>query len=194
MQRGYGALLLALLVPGSSGAIAEPAPAPPPDMPAASLEVQVKAGFLYQFAANAEWPPRTFSGPAMPLTICTMGNDAVHQALEEILQNRKVGGRSLAARKIKEIPEIRACHILFAGKSQEERLPEILETARAIPVMTVGETERFARLGGLITFTLVNNRIAFEINADAASRSGVVLSPKLLGLGKVVHAGGGTPN
>jgi hypothetical protein len=189
MRRWCGALMSALLALGQAGAsLAAVSPSATSATPA-TFEERVKAGFLYQFAAKVEWPPQAFSGHAAPLTICIMGNDALHQALGEILQSRKIGGRALVARRIKDIPEIRGCQILFAGKSQEERLPEILETVRGKPILTVGETADFARLGGLINFTLINNRVAFEINADAASRSNLVLSPKLLDLGRIVHTG-----
>ena len=193
MRQRSGALLLALLASGQAGAVSATVAEPATSATPATFEEQVKAGFLYQFAAKVQWPPQAFSGHAAPLTICIMGNDPLLQVLGEILQGRKIGGRALVARGIKDILEIRGCQILFAGRSQEERLPEILETVRGKPVLTVGETTSFARLGGLINFTLINNRVAFEINAEAASRSNLVLSPKLLDLGRIVHTGAEHP-
>jgi hypothetical protein len=174
-MRGWpGTLLVALLATESAGA------------ESATLEQQVKAAFLCEFAAHVEWPPEAFPGAAAPLTIGVMGDDDLHRTLGEILKGRKAGGRSLQARRIRSIAEIRGCQILFAGRSQDARLPEILGAVRGSPVLTVGETDGFTLRGGVIRFARIDNRIGFEINQDAADRSRLVISKKLLGLGSGV--------
>ena len=55
-------------------------------------------------------------------------------------------------------------------------------------MLTVGETEDFARQGGVIAFYSEGKKIRFEINADLARRLGLKISSELLKLGKVVGA------
>lgn len=54
-------------------------------------------------------------------------------------------------------------------------------------MLTVGDSGGFARSGGVINFLLQDSRVHFEINVDAASRSGVKLSAKLLSLDSIVR-------
>jgi hypothetical protein len=51
----------------------------------------------------------------------------------------------------------------------------------------VGEDEKFIRRGGMINFVPADGRLQFEINTDAAGRSGIVISSKLLQVARVVH-------
>jgi hypothetical protein len=56
-------------------------------------------------------------------------------------------------------------------------------------VLTVGDTEGFAERGGIINLVKDGNRLSFEINPEAAQRAGLVMSSKLLFLGKIVKPG-----
>jgi len=52
--------------------------------------------------------------------------------------------------------------------------------------LTVGETEGFAVLGGIINLTVEGNKVHFEINRLAADRAGQKISSKLLSIAKIV--------
>jgi uncharacterized protein DUF4154 len=47
--------------------------------------------------------------------------------------------------------------------------------------------DRFAREGGVMGLVLDQNMVRFEVNVDAAYRSSLEISSKILRLGKVVH-------
>jgi hypothetical protein len=51
-----------------------------------------------------------------------------------------------------------------------------------VPVLTVGETERFTQTGGMINFIMEGNKIRFEINDETAKKAGLKISSKLLSL------------
>ena len=53
-------------------------------------------------------------------------------------------------------------------------------------MLTVSDMERFAHRGGIITLLTIQDRIRFEINVEAARRSGVKISSKLLKLANIV--------
>jgi hypothetical protein len=59
-------------------------------------------------------------------------------------------------------------------------LREILRRLDRAPVLTVGESEGFAQAGGMIGFAMVDEKVKFEIDADAASRCGLKLNATLL--------------
>jgi hypothetical protein len=50
----------------------------------------------------------------------------------------------------------------------------------------VGETDRFAHTGGIINFRLQGANVRFEINPEAARRSRLTISSKLLRLAIII--------
>ena len=84
--------------------------------------------------------------------------------------------------------DLKGCHLVFISKSEKAHLTDIFDSLGSASVVTVSETENFARRGGIINFYLDGNKVRFEINADAAQRKGIKISSQLLKLGKVVGA------
>jgi hypothetical protein len=57
-----------------------------------------------------------------------------------------------------------------------------LVSAQQTPVLTIGESTTFLDEGGLINLRLVDGRVRFDVNVDAANRVGVRFSSQLLRL------------
>jgi len=72
--------------------------------------------------------------------------------------------------------------LLFIRKSSVSTTSAILTTLGQAPIVTVGEEDDFVREGGMIGFSLEDNRIRFEINLTAARRLHIKISSRLLGL------------
>ena len=149
-------------------------------------EYQIKAAFLYNFAKFVEWPAKALLETRTSMTLCILGEDPFGADLEHILDGKTVNGRSIVVKRFSAIRGLEVCHILFISSSERHHLPEILEALGQASMLTVGETERFARLGGIINFTIEDNKVRFEINVDAAERAGLKISSRLLKLGKVI--------
>ena len=62
----------------------------------------------------------------------------------------------------------------------------MLASTGRLPILTVGEADRFAEDGGAIGFCTEDNKIRFEVNLDAAGKAGLKISAKLLALAKTV--------
>ena len=58
-----------------------------------------------------------------------------------------------------------------------------------LPVLTVSDGKGFSLAGGIIELYVEGGRMRFAINLDAADRSGLRLSSRLLGLAKIVRNG-----
>jgi YfiR/HmsC-like len=147
----------------------------------------VKIAFLFNFAKFIDWPPSSFAGPQSPFTICVLGQDPFGHMLDDTLQGKMIGERPLAVRRLRDKTEARYCHIVFVSSLESAHLSEIIGSLQGANVLLVGETNGFAALGGAIEFTLEDNHVRFAINADAADRSGLKFSSKLLALAKIVH-------
>jgi len=155
--------------------------------PSPTLEYQVKAAFLYNFAKFVDWPAETFSRQDAPFVIGILDREPFGDVLEQVVRGKTVDGRSLEVRRLKRPEEGAGCQIVFVGARETSVLPALLRELGASAVLTVGDTERFTRQGGMVNFVVQDNRVRFEINMDAARRAGLKISSKLLQLATIVQ-------
>src|ERR1700684_1487261 len=152
-----------------------------------SVEYPVKLAFLYNFTKFVEWPPDSYSTPSSPLVICIVGRDPFGQDLEGELRTRTAGSHPIEIRTLRPSDILSACHMVFVPVTAEDQAPRIVKGLKGSSTLTVGETEGFAVLGGIINFTTEGNKLHFEVNLLAAERAGLKISAKMLALAKIVH-------
>ena len=151
-------------------------------------EYEVKAAFLYNCAKFVEWPNDPSERPNTPISVCILGKDPFGPTIEEAVRGKTAAGRPLSITRAARLQELRRCHILFISSSEQKQVGKILaDLTNAEGVLTVGETEGFTEMGGMINLTTDENRIRFEINAEAAGRHGLKISSRLLQLVRVIR-------
>ncbi len=149
-------------------------------------EYRIKAAFLYNFAKFVEWPAGAFKDNRSPLMICIVGKDPFGAALSEI-RDKTVGGRTIAVRHVRDTGEIENCHILFISESEKEIVAQhIARGVRNRAILSVGDTRGYAQKGVVINMIIVNSKVGFEINTDAAQRAGLIIHSQLLKLAKII--------
>jgi hypothetical protein len=154
-----------------------------------SSEYLIKAGFIYNFAKFVEWPAATFSQPDSPIIIGVLGADPFGSVLDRIVEDKKIGPRGFVVKRYKwgkDLKDLKDCKILFVSASEKVHVDEILQSVKGQPILTVGETPGFAERGGMIRFTLEENRVRFEVNVDAAHQADLNISSRLLTLAKII--------
>jgi YfiR/HmsC-like len=154
-----------------------------------SSEYLIKAGFIYNFAKFVEWPAATFSQPDSPIVIGVLGTDPFGIVLDRIVEDKKIGPRGFVVKRYKwgkDLKDLKDCKILFVSASEKAHIDEILQSVKGQPILTVGETPGFAERGGVIRFTLEDNRVRFEVNVDAAHQAELNISSRLLTLAKII--------
>lgn len=149
-------------------------------------EYQIKAAFLYHFVKFVEWPSEALPEASPTIHICVLGTDPFGGALEA-LKGKTVKGRSLVISRFERVRDLGGCHIAFVSSSEKGRLGEIVETLKEASVLTVGDMDRFAELGGIISFVVESNKVRFEINVVRAERARLKISSQLLKLARVVR-------
>lgn len=149
-------------------------------------EYRVKAAFLFHFVQLVEWPAGSLGNEINPLTLCTIGDDPFRGDLEGTLAGKTVEGRALRVRHLKPTEQVQGCQVVFVSRNDVSRLVPLLEELKNGPILTVGESEGFVLQGGMIGFCLVDNKVRFEINLEAAERARLKLSSRLLLLAKTV--------
>jgi hypothetical protein len=150
-------------------------------------EYQVKAAFLYNFAKFVEWPDAPSTNGRDPILLCVAGHDPFGKILEQSILGKTANGHPFLIKLFKKDEDASGCHILFTDSSDETYIRSLFDRLRGSSVLTVGETEGFLRLGGIVNFTLEENKVRFEINVDAAERARLKISSKLLSVAKVVR-------
>ena len=157
-----------------------------------SSEYLIKAGFIYNFAKFVEWPSAAFAQPDSPIVIGVLGTDPFGSVLDRLVQDKKIGQRGFVVRRykwgkdLKDLKDLRDCKILFVSTSEKAHADEIIQLVKWLPILTVGETPGFAERGGVIRFTVEDNRVRFEVNVDAAHQADLNISSRLLTLAKII--------
>jgi YfiR/HmsC-like len=142
-----------------------------------SLEYQVKAAYLLNFAKFVEWPADARTGP---ITICVAGQNPFGDVLEETLRGEMVNDRALAQRLIQS-PDP-ACHVVFVPQGTPTMA--VYLRPRDTPTLTVGEVPDFINQGGIINFVLEDGKVRFQIDPKAAGRADLRISSHLLRLAR----------
>ena len=150
-------------------------------------EYAVKAAFLVNFARLIEWPSEAFDGPGAPIDVAVLAGDHVYANLEKSIDGKRVGSRRIRVRRIAGADGAAGFHVVFVGASVKADLRDLLRSADGGSVLFIGEREDFARDGGTINFFIENDKIRFEVNRKAVSRSGLRFSSRLMGLAKLVE-------
>src|SRR5437763_11117124 len=151
---------------------------------AAVSETDVKAAFLYNCAKFVEWPKETFASESAPIQIAVIGDDEFAAKLKSLLSDKKAQGRSFEVKKLSNPQEVKNFQMVLISNSETRRLPQILDAAKKSSVLTIGETEQFLDLGGMINLFFEEAHLHFEVNADTAEKAKLVISSKFLRLAK----------
>lgn len=157
---------------------------------AGSVERGVKAAFLYKFLGYVEFPAAP-ADPAAPYVVGVAGSDAIAAELTRITAGRSVNNRPVTVRQLRDGDTPAGIHLLFVGASEAARTAALVRAAQQAGVLTVTETDNGLQTGSVINFRQVDDRIRFEVSLEAADRSNVKLSSRLLSVAYQVLKGGG---
>ena len=154
-----------------------------------SSEYLIKAGFIYNFAKLVEWPTTAFPQPDSPIVIGILGDDPFGLTLDRIVTDKKINGRGITVKRLKwgrDLKDLKDCNILFISSSEKEHLDSVVDAMKWLPILTIGDAPGFARRGGIINFTLEDNKVRFEVNVEAAKHADLTISSRLLTLARIV--------
>ncbi|MGQ0752845.1 MAG: YfiR family protein [Betaproteobacteria bacterium] len=154
-----------------------------------SLEYRVKAAFLYQIAGYVEWPGHAFPRRDTPVTIGVLGAEPLAKELSRIAPGRTIGNRRIAVRRLTERASLEGVQVLFIGRDRRSQIADLAQKASERAALVVTESEGALAEGSMVNFVLVDGRVRFEVGLDAARRSGLTLSSRLLAVAEHVHSG-----
>jgi hypothetical protein len=149
------------------------------------VEQDIKAGLLYNFLRYTEWPER--AAPGQTVVVCVYGRDPFGGRLTP-MSGRTVNGQAIRVRFVDAESEIDGCSMLVINAEERARWPALRDHLMRRNVLTVSDYEGFARAGGMIEFTRVNNRIGVRLNLGAAQAADLVVLDRLIRLASVIES------
>lgn len=152
-------------------------------------EYEVKAAFIHNIAKFVDWPETLPSSGSARL--CLLGRNPFGNALDA-LQGKPVGRLAWEVVQLGPGNGLKNCRVLFIGASERDHLKSILQRMESGPVLTMGDTGGYAERGVMVNFYLEGNKVRFEINREAAARSGIGFGSQLLRLARIVREAGET--
>jgi len=156
------------------------------EKPAAAGEYPLKAVFLLKFIKFVEWPARAFPAPDAPIVVGIIGDDPFGPVLDRVFKDETVQNRAIVVKRLSLADNLNSCHALFFSHSVSDHIATLVDQVGDSPVLTIGDTPRFAERGLVANLVLADDIIKLEINQTAAKRAGLQISSKLLNLDRVV--------
>jgi hypothetical protein len=149
-------------------------------------EYQIKAAFFFNFTRFVEWPETAFVTATAPILACVAGETPLTDLVIDVVAGKVVNGRAVSIRRVKVSDDLRRCNLLFISAAEERRADEILAGLKKTSTLTVGETPGFAQAGGMINFSIQENKVKLELNLDATTRAGLKVNSKLIAVSRLV--------
>lgn len=153
-------------------------------------EYLVKAAFINQFTTFIEWPQLSSAvNTNSYFRLCTFEGSPLISALESLVELNSIKGKKARLSVLSPPDTAENCDLVFIPPGQKGRLSEIVRGVRGQPVLTIGDSEGFAKDGVMINFYTRNEMLAFEVNLNSVDESGFVFSSRLLKLSRIVKKG-----
>jgi ABC-type sugar transport system substrate-binding protein len=149
-----------------------------------ALERNVKAAFLYKFMSYVEWPADV---PVM--TIGVIGADDMAAALTAVTAGRTINGKALVVRQLADNDPLTGVQAIFVDGLDGPQLSAVLRRAQQRSVLSVTDDAGGLARGSVIGFRVLEGRVRFDVSLEAAERSGLRLSSRMLAVAHQVQKG-----
>lgn len=155
---------------------------------AAPSEYELKAVLIYNFIKFTEWPPAKLAKSDEPFIIGILGKDPFGGALDKVVEGDTLYDKPVVVRRYARVDDVVASHALFISFSEEQSITAVLKLldGQGASILTMSETENFAKRGGVIELKKEHKKVVFGINLIAANRAGLNISAQLLKIAKDV--------
>jgi len=136
---------------------------------------KVTAAYLFHLTRLIDWPEGTFTSADDSLRIAFVGPDS--RGLADYFRDNV---------PVREFAGHPRNHIVFFTNPQENCLGRMHALSQVGGILTAGDSPRFCRSGGMVSFVLVDGRIRIEVNLEALKIANLRLSAEFLQHAKTV--------
>lgn len=152
-----------------------------------SQEFVIKAVFLEKFTNFVDWPRNsTVSDTTQPFTIGVMGDSHFGMLLRDVYANEKILKKHIEILNNPDSLHLSQCQMIFIPGSEKDHINEIINLTKDRPILTISDTEGFAKRGVMINLYVERNTVKFEVNETAIRHSPLKVSHLLLNLARII--------
>lgn len=151
---------------------------------AAETEPAVKAAYLFKFLSYIDWSGQPFDSPEAPIVIGVLGADEVQASLLDITRSHPAQGRPVVVRAVPPGDGCAGIHMLFVGRGAQAELDRLRGTQG---LLLVSEADGALDHGAMVNLVRAGDHIRFEVAPEAAERSGVHISSRMLSVAQRVR-------
>jgi hypothetical protein len=140
-----------------------------------------KSEFILNLIEKVEWPAE--SGlKTKPFEICVIGNASLAEKLTKQVAKISKPDLKIVVRAIDTDQEYLTARIVVIAIDDLKQLAGILKNVKDKPILTVGESEGFARYGVMINIIESENAGEFKliINKMTSRKAGLEIDPDLI--------------
>jgi YfiR/HmsC-like len=137
--------------------------------------------FMESLARYITWPDSSFASPDAPYKYCLLGSSKITSALNKRLGDKKVKKRGfeIVELDLSAVEESKSCHVVFIAGDQPDDMRPIVDALSGLPVLTTGDSDKFAARGGMIGFFGEGKKVALQINKKRLETGNLKASSKL---------------
>ena len=147
-------------------------------------EYQAKVGLLEKLTRFVDWPAQ--GNAAGPFVLGVVGRTPFGDDLDLFFAARTVKNRPVVVRYFRDAAAIGSCDLLFICASEKPRLAATLAKVKGQAMLTVGDTEGFAKAGVMVVMVRKEAKVGFEVNLQPVRESGLRVAPGFLQLATLV--------
>ena len=148
----------------------------------------VKAAFLFNVLNFVEWPPSSLPAGTGPLKIAVIA-PRTPDDFAAALKGRVVRGHPISVQTYDRAEVVDSSHVIFVTAEATSQLKAVTAKTAGTPVFTIAEQDLESPFDVVMALGVVQARLAFAVNLDAADAAGLQISPNLLKLAKSVKSG-----
>lgn len=137
----------------------------------------IRANYLYQFAANNDWPLEWKQGR---FVVAIVGNPEVYEIMASKYANKPVGSQSLNVIGSGEINVTPQVHVLFIDRSRKSEISRYAREFKNKSTLIVTNWEGALEQGAHINFLSIDGSIRFEISKTGMTEALITPGIKIL--------------
>ncbi len=140
---------------------------------------KMQAAFVYNFTLLVSWPASYQAGD---FTIAVLGNSPINKELEEMAKQKKAGSQTIVIKKVNSADEIGKAQIVYVPDAQKSKISDVVAKTNGSSTLVVTESDGAIDKGAIINFTLVQEKLRFELSESKASARNLKLAANLVKL------------
>lgn len=137
--------------------------------------------FMINLAKFVTWPDTKFAGDTEPYRYCLMGDDPFTGVLDSAVSEKQAKNRGFQIDKIAidDLETAKNCHVVFLNVAAADQATTIIDGLAGLPILTVGEVDKFAQYGGMVGFIGEGRKVALAVNQKRLEGAGLKASSRL---------------